>query len=254
MLREERQDSIVEMVNREKYVKLADLVSRFDVSKATIRRDLKDLSDLDRIRLTRGGAADRTSGTTQEPPYLIKSRTNHEEKIRIGQKAASLINRGETVILDSETTSEQIAEALLQAQDITVVTNDIAVAYHLAMAKNLSLTVVGGSLRHGYYSTQGYLVVNALENINADKAFIGVDALDIKKGCMITNDAEIIVKKLMMKAAKNTIIACDHSKFENVAFMHLCSLAQISMIITGSELDPAVCQSYTDAGVNIVLV
>jgi DeoR/GlpR family transcriptional regulator of sugar metabolism len=254
MILEERLDKITEIVNREKFCSIQNLAFHFGVSKATVRRDLKELSDRGRIALTRGGAMDTASGTTQELPYPVKYDTNHEEKVRIGIKAASLIKRGETVILDSGTTAQQVAEALRSAEDITVATNDISIAFRLAESKGVSLTVIGGSIRRGYYSTQGFLAVHALENINADKAFIGVDALDVKRGCMITNDAEIMVKKLMLQTAKCVIVICDHSKFDNVAFMNLCNLKQVDMIITGRELDSVFHQTFLDAGVNIQLV
>ena len=195
-----------------------------------------------------------TSGTTQEPSYPVKVNTNHDEKVRIGIKAASMINRGETVILDSGTTALQIAEALFHKQDVTVATNDISIANRLAEAKGIAVTVIGGSLRKGYYSTQGYLALHALENINADKVFIGVDALDVKRGFMITNDAEIMVKKMMLKSAKEVIVICDHSKFENVAFMNLCTLSQVNKIITGTELNQNIYNTFIDAGVEIILV
>jgi DeoR/GlpR family transcriptional regulator of sugar metabolism len=254
MMQEERLSKISEKVNREKFCSIKDIAAHFGVSKATVRRDLQALSDRTMIRLTRGGAAAIASGTTQEPAYSVKAGTNHEEKVRIGIKSASLVSRGETVILDSGTTARQIAEALMPLQDINVVTNDISIACRLAEAKGISLTVIGGSLRRGYYSTQGYLAVHALENINADKVFIGVDALDVKKGCMITNDAEVMVKKLMLQSAKSVIVACDHSKFDGVAFMSLCTLDQVDMIITGREVNPSISQVFTDAGVNLLLV
>jgi DeoR family fructose operon transcriptional repressor len=149
---------------------------------------------------------------------------------------------------------QQIAVALAAARSVTVATNDIAIAYQLAGAEGVALTMIGGTVRSGYYSTQGYLAAHALENLNADKVFIGVDALDVAKGCMITNDAEIQIKKLMLRSARMVIVACDHAKFSQVAFMNLCPLDQVDLIITGSELDPAIARTFSEAGVNLVLV
>ena len=253
MYQEERLQKIAEMVKEKKHCSINEISSRFDISKATVRRDLKILDARKTIRMSRGGAVDTAFGTAKEPAYIIKKDTNHEEKIRIANKACSYIKSGETIILDSGTTAFEIAGILESMEDITVATTDILVAASLVNAKGIDLTVIGGSIRKNYYSTIGFLAQFALEHINADKAFIGVDALDLRKGCMITNMEEVIVKKLIMKSAKERIVICDHSKFEGVAFVNLCMINDVDMIITGKEIDKAIYSSFIDAGVNIIL-
>ena len=253
MYQEDRLQKIAEMVKQKKYCSINELSAEFNISKATVRRDLKILDSRKILRISRGGAVDAAFGTAKEPSYIIKKDLNHEEKIRIANKACSYIKSGETIILDSGTTAFEIAGLLESMEDITVATNDILVAGRLVNAKGIDLTVIGGSIRKHYYSTAGYLAQFALEHINADKAFIGVDALDLKKGCMITNMEEVIIKKLIMKSAKEKIVICDHSKFEEVAFVNLCMIHDVDMIITGKEIDKSVYSSFVEAGVNIVL-
>lgn len=253
MFQEERLQKIGDMVKQKKFCSINELCASFDISKATARRDLKTLAERNILCLTRGGAKDVAIGTTYEPPYTEKKNINHEEKVRIANKACSFIKYGETVILDSGTTALEMAGVLEFMQGITVATNDILVACKLANARDIELTVIGGSIRKNYYTTIGYFAQFALEHINADKAFLGVDALDVKKGCMITNMEEVIIKKLIMKSAREKIVICDHSKFENVAFMNLCTVNEIDMIITGSELNKNVYSQFVDAGINIIL-
>jgi len=254
MLQEERLEKIEEMVKQKKFCSVNELCVSFNISKATARRDLKILNDRNKLRLTRGGATDVATGTTHEPPYIVKKNINHEEKVRIADKACSYIKCGETVIIDSGTTALEMAGFLKSMKGITVATNDLLVACQLAEAKDIDLTVIGGGIRKDYYTTLGYLAQLAMEHINADKAFIGVDAINVNKGCMITNMQEVMLKKLFMKSAKEKIVICDHSKFENVAFMNLCSIHDVDMIITGKEIDKEIYSSFVEAGVNIVLV
>ena len=255
MFQEERLSKIEEMVKQKNFCSISELCTIFNISRATARRDLKILEGRNLLSLTHGGAKAFAGGTTQEPPYLVKKNINHEEKIRIAQMACSLIKTGETIIIDSGTTAFEMANIIqTMKNNITIATNDIQVACRLANTQSVDLTVLGGSIRKNYYSTHGFLAQFALEHIYADKAFIGVDAVELKKGFMVTNMEEIIIKKLIMKASKEKIVVCDHSKFESVAFVHLCSINEVNMIITGKELDKEIYSHFIDAGINIVLV
>lgn len=254
MLQEERLHRIEERVNARRFCSVEELAAALQSSKSTIRRDLRLLEAGNRLRLSRGGAASLAPGTAQEPPYGVKARTNHEEKVRIGQAAAGLIERGETVVIDSGTTALELAAAMRGMRDVTVATNDVRVACELAECGGVDVTVIGGSVRKGYFTALGSLARHALEAINADKAFLCVDALDVKKGCMVTNDAEAMVKRMMLESANRKIVICDHSKFENVAFMRLCAVGEIDMIITGRELGEDRYGEFLEAGVNITLV
>ncbi len=253
MLQEERLQRIEELLKQKKFCSINDLAIDFVISKATVRRDLKILEERHKLRITRGGATIVGSGTAQEPPYGVKKSTNYDEKIRIGKKARDYINNGETVIIDTGTTTLQVAASIGQIKNITIATNDLMVACQLANNIDIDLTIIGGMVRKNYFTTIGYLAQYALEHINADKAFLGVDAIDLKKGCMITNMDEIAEKKMILKAAKSKIVVCDHSKFEGVAFMDFCSLKEIDMIITGRELDEKIYASFIEAGINLVL-
>lgn len=254
MLPEERLSEIKNLVDRKKSCSINEISETFDISRATVRRDLKMLMDRDMIRLTRGGAMSLVSGTTYDPPYAMKKSINHEEKKRISQYAAELVKDGETLVLDSGSTMVELACALRENKKVTVATNDLIVAYELANTKDIDLTLIGGGIRKNFYSSYGYFAQKVLEQINSDKAFLGIDAVDFEKGCMVTNTEELVIKKLMLASAKERLVLCDHSKFSNVAFLKLCDLQSIDKIITGHELDEDVYRRITDEGINIVRV
>jgi len=254
MLQAERLEKIKNELKNKRFCSIKEIAQVLNISSATVRRDLKQLSDQNQLELTRGGAMLVLSGTAQEAPYSIKRMTNREEKVRIGQRAAQLVKEGETIIIDSGSTAVEMGLALANHKKITVATNDILVASKLAMSKEIDLTVIGGGVRKEYFTTLGFLAQLALQHINADKLFLGVDAIDIRKGCMITNMEEVVIKKQMMDSAKEKIIICDHSKFESVAFLNLCALREIDLILTGKELKREFYEQFVDAGVNIELV
>jgi len=251
MLPEKRLSEIKNVIDAKKSCSINEIAGMFNISKATVRRDLKMLADRDVIRLTRGGAMSIASGTTYDPPYAMKKDLNHDEKKRIAKRAAELVNDGETLVIDSGSTMLEFARALRSFKQVTVATNDLIVAYELANVKSIDLTFVGGSIRKNFYASHGYFAQMALEQINSDKAFLGIDALDYTKGCMVTNMEELVIKKLMLTSAKERIVLCDHSKFYNVAFLKLCELAQINRIITGYELDEKIYRHIADEGVHI---
>jgi DeoR/GlpR family transcriptional regulator of sugar metabolism len=254
MLQVERLEKIYEIVKQEKYCSISELAEKFNISKATIRRDLKILEDDNKVKNTRGGAMAENHGTSHEPPYTEKTNINKEEKILLAKGACRLIAEGETIILDSGTTIMEIANTMKQMNDITVATNDVMVACILAENPNISTTMIGGGIRKNYFSTSGLFAQETILNINADKAFIGVDAFDPAKGFMITNMEEVVIKRLMMEAAKQVIVICDHSKCENVAFIKLCGINDVDKMITGREIGTDMYQSLVDAGLDVELV
>lgn len=254
MLQVERLEKIFEMVKQEKYCSISLLAEKFNISNATVRRDLKVLEDAHKIENTRGGAMAVNLGTSHEPPYVEKANINKDEKKLLAIKACSMIKKGETIILDSGTTILGMANIMKQMAEITVATNDVLIASTLAENPNISTMMIGGDIRKNYYSTSGLFAQETIMNINADKAFIGIDAFNLTKGFMITTMEEVAVKRLMMEAAKEVIIICDHSKGENVAFIKLCEIKDVDKMITGKEIGGDMYQSLIDAGLDIEIV
>jgi DeoR family fructose operon transcriptional repressor len=254
MLLEERLSEIKNLIDSKRSCSINEIADKFCVSKATARRDLKILSERNMVRLTRGGALSLASGTTYDPPYSVKKGINHEEKKRIGQYAADLVKDGETLVLDSGSTVVELARALRNGRQVMVATNDLVVGYELANTKGIDLTFIGGAIRKNFYMSHGHFAQSTLSQINSDKVFLGLDAISLAKGCMVTNTEELVVKKLMLASAKQKIVVCDHTKFANVAFLKLCDLQEIDMIITGCELDDKIYESIISEGINIVRV
>ena len=175
-------------------------------------------------------------------------------RIISAKEAVQYINKNESIFLDSGSTVFEMTRFLEAFDHITVATNDLYIAQNLTNAESVEVTVIGGSLRKHYYTLTGFFAGLVLENLRFDHAFLGIDTISQKGGLMITNIEEVELKRKVKERANNTIILCDHSKFEQESFLKVCNLEDVDVIITGKELDRDVYKRYVDAGVNIVVV
>lgn len=258
MLQQERFNRIVALVNEHHFCSVHKLAQQTGASPATIRRDLQYLSSQEQIRLTRGGAMRSQESPVQEPAYDIKTALNLDEKRLIGREAVKYISPGETLLMDTGTTVLQMAIAMAETQrdwqDINVAVNDVREAYELCRIADLTLHMLGGTIRKGHYTTMGRWTQSALEGLHADKCFLSCDAVDLQNGLSITNAEEVDSKQMMISASREIILLCDHSKFGLRAFMRLCPLESVHHIITGKELDPVIVRRFEDMGIEMTLV
>ena len=254
MLKYERLEKIEEYVNRNKYATIHELAAAFDISRATIRRDLELLNKKHRVQLTRGGVVSLNKGVSEERPYNEKVEANREEKMRIAQAARELISDGATLLIDSGTTTREVAPLLADAAGIKLVTNDVMIAAELTNARGVEVSVLGGTLRRGYFTLTGHVTENAIAQLRADLTLVGMDSVSLESGCMISNMDEVGLKQAMIHSGRRAVVLCDHTKFESEAFASVCELSQIDLIITGKELPPRVRAAFADRGVKLQLV
>lgn len=251
LLPAERLNLVQDVINEMKVVTIEDLCYKLAVSKATVRRDLKDLERNNKIIRTHGGALSIGDHGPYEPPFREKSSWHIEEKQRIAEAACHYINPGEAIILDSGTTILELAKKVTAIENLTVITNDLIIAMELSQYQNINLIVIGGKLKKDFFTLTGIFAEMVLKNIRADKYFVGADAVDRELGLMNYNTEEIPIKKLMIASAKKRYALCDHSKFEGVAVANICSFDSINKIITGSEIGPEMLDKFSNVGVEI---
>lgn len=254
MLQAERLEKISDYLATNKYASINELAETFDTSPATIRRSLKELEKKKIVESVRGGAVLRGSGNTFEHPYSIKRRRNETEKKRIATYAASLISTNSSIYLDASSTVREMADLLYDKKGVSICTNDVLIAGDLSSAKDIVVMVTGGVLRQGFYSLSGYFSDQFVSRIQVDRAFMGIDAISLTNGLMLTNDEDISVKRKVGKAAKELIILADHEKFKQDAFLKAWDYSEVSLIITGKELSDDLYQQFSDLGLNIMRV
>lgn len=254
MLNAERMEKIREFIVQNKFANIKDLAVEFNTSSATIRRCLKQLENENFVESVRGGAVLVASGNIFEQSYQVKRQYNIDEKIRIAQAACKYISGNDSLFLDSSSTVFEMTKILLTMKNISVSTNDVAIASALNQAKDISTTVTGGTLRKNFFTLSGFLAEKALQQVSVDYAFMGVDAISPKGIFMITNTEEIGVKRAGIECASKVIVLCDHSKFNHLAFLNLCEYKDVDLIITGNEMGDEAYKTYTELGLNIQLV
>jgi len=254
IIREQRLEKIRDKLKTRGVVSSKELIEELKVSRSTIHRYLSDLEQANELKCIRGGAVAITPKTSYESPFDVRKDMFLDEKQRIAAAAASLVQENETLILDSGTTVYELAKALVNTKNLYIATNDLQSAMALTANHDISLIVIGGTLRNSYYSLTGIFTESIITQIHADKLFLGVDAVDPEIGLMNFSVDEIKAKRLMIKASHQVIALCDHSKFESTAFANICSFSDIDMIITGKEADKNILKRLEDKGVKIMTV
>ena len=176
-----RQTQIRNIVNKNSQISVTELNNLLNVSEATIRRDLEELSQRGWVRRTHGGAI-RVELAEKEPPILMRQQEQSAEKQRIGQMAASIVKEGQTIFLGSGSTVEAMVPHIRHIPDLTVITNSLPVINQLAGQEIVELIVIGGMLRQCELSMVGHVAEMAIREFRADMAFLGMRAIDSGHG------------------------------------------------------------------------
>jgi DeoR family transcriptional regulator of aga operon len=233
-----RRQQISALVREQGSVQVAPLAERFGVSMQTIRKDLHFLTKRGVMERSYGGAISSSAiNVISEPPVEAKRTIHTDEKVRIGRLAAAMVLPGESIVLDSGTTTLQVARHLPDDEDITVVTNDLDVLVALSEKKHLKIVVLGGVLRRRNMAFYGAQTVSALDDIHVDKLFLGIDGLDIERGITTHYEPEAILNRKMVQAARQVIAVGDSSKFGRVCLHRIINVSEIDALVTDAASD-----------------
>lgn len=252
MFTEERLSKIVELLAGDRRATVSDLSRLLDVSESTIRRDLSLLQKQGLVKRTHGGAVPAAS-TAFEPSFVQKEIEFIEEKDLIGRKAAEMIEEGETVILDSGTTTLQIARHCKHKRNLSVVTNSVHIALELSGSQEIEVIVVGGSLRKNTYALVGPVAEDGLRGLYADKVFLGVNGISPDQGLSTPNIVEASVKRVMLESAREAIVVADHSKVGRATFASIAPIHRIQALISDPGLSELDQRAIEERGVRVIL-
>lgn len=254
MFTEERRNMILDILKRKGKVTVQELVERFNVSSVTIRKDLEFLESNGSIVRTHGGAI-LADHSRSEWNFLRKIHQKEAEKRRIAKKIVSLIEDGDTVILDSSSTNYYATYELRHADfsSITVVTNNVFIAAKL-IEQGIEVLVLGGVVRENSLSLVGPWALRFLEEINVDKAFLGTTGFSIEKGFMTPSIVEADVKRAMIRSASKVYIVTDSTKFHRSAFASFAMPEDIDGVITDTAIPEEVERFLIEKGVQVYKV
>lgn len=248
----ERKVFIINQVNEKNTVQVNDLAEQLNVSAMTIRRDLIELEKEGLIRRIHGGATN-SRARSFEPPLDLRSSQNVEVKQQIGNAAAKLIAVGDAIALDVGSTTTEVAQHLPKNSNLTIITPSLPIATLLYKHPTYRVILTGGIIRQGETSLVGDLAVKAFEGLYFDKLFLGVGGISHESGFTEFNWDDVLVKKAMIKSAKEIYVVADSSKFDQVAFISIAPLEKADYLITNKEPSEPLKQALEEAGVSIIL-
>jgi DeoR family fructose operon transcriptional repressor len=247
---EERKIRILEEIEQKKKVTVAYLSGLFEVSGATIRTYLRDMERAGALIRTHGGAIIKTK-TGFEPNSRQKEVQNLPAKRRIAQEALHLIEDGDTIILDTGTTTAELARCLGKCQNLTVVTNDFVIAQVLEDTPGINTILMGGTVRKGFHCTVGIQGREITAGLTADKAFMAANGVSATKGLTTPDINHAETKRRMIAIAGKVIVLCDHSKIGKVSFAQFATIDQVDVLVT-DPLESAERQAFEKQGVEVI--
>ena len=253
MLNEERRRAILELVSHEGRVLVKDLAPQFATSQVTIRKDLEVLHSRGLVHRTHGGALPVSMGALLDPSLREKEKLHRKEKQRIGAAAARLVKEGESVILDSGTTTTAVARVLREFRNLTVITNAVNIAAELA-GTAIEVILTGGTLRENSFSLVGPLAEETLRRLSADIIFLGVDGFDVNFGLTTPNLLEAKVNRVMVEIAKQVVVVCDSSKFGRRSLSLIAPPSAVQRAITDNRIAKSDLHALEKAGIEVTLV
>ncbi len=253
MLNEERRRSILEVLQQEGRVVVTDLARQFRTSQITIRKDLEALDAQGLIQRTHGGALPIHAGALLDPTLREKEKLHRKEKMRIAIAAAKLVEEGQSVLLDSGTTTTAIAAALKHFAKLTVITNATNIAAELA-GTNVEVILTGGTLRKNSFSLVGPLAEQTLRQLSADILFLGVDGFDTRAGLFTPNILEAQVNRIMVEISSRKIAVCDSSKFGRRSLCNIMPSSAVDQVITDKSIGKHELDVLRESGVKVTLV
>jgi DeoR/GlpR family transcriptional regulator of sugar metabolism len=248
----ERYLRIYEIIRLQGTVQVSSLSDLLGVSRLTIRRDLEHLENEGILERTHGGAI-FTPHIQLEPLFTEKDRLNREEKQHIGEAAAAMMEDGDTVFINSGSTTLQIFRHLNEKKNLCLITSNMG-AHREVRNHGIEVILVGGTYREQSNSLVGPLAIATLNQFNANKCFIGVDGVSLKYGLTTPalQEAEIARKMIERTRGKKIVIA-DHTKFGKVADAVTAPLEAVDILLVDSGFDESFRFDIEDLGIEIVV-
>jgi DeoR/GlpR family transcriptional regulator of sugar metabolism len=232
MLTHEREQRILELLQRSQVLTVSALSRELDVSEATVRRDLQAMHERGLLQRVRGGATLHPRNRA-EPLFSDKESQQSEEKSRIAAAARELVEDHDTIYLDGGSTVLMFARLLEDVSDLTIVTNSLMAAMNL-MGTRHRLILVGGEFRGLSRTIVGPLTEHIIERVTVDKAFMGTIGFTLAEGMTTTDIGEAFTKEQIMGRAGQVILLADHTKLGVPSFARSGKAEDVDILVTDS--------------------
>ena len=252
MLKKKRQEQILDVLLKEEAISVAELAELLDVSQVTIRKDLTELEQANKLYRSHGKAIIIN-------PFTFNRSVNEKEKIAveqkeaIGREAAKLIDKDDSIIIASGTTIHALARNIRPKHRLTVVSASLPASDILSQDENNDIIQLGGTVRHSSLSVVGQYSKQILENCSFSKLFLGVDGIDFDFGFTTTDMREAELNQQMMRSAQKVIVLADSTKFGKRGFAKIGNIDDIDLIITDAGVSANVINQINEHGIDLII-
>jgi len=255
-LADQRRYQIMALLESQRRVSTRDLSAQFGVADARIRRDLIILEELGLLKRVPDGAV-AIPHYLQGKEHTEKMNLNRERKERIGQAAASLIQAGESVILDSGTTPLQVARHICSdlrlSGDLTIYTASLPIFHEIGSCPGIRIMLLGGIYMPEHEVVIGPQTIKNLQDVRADKVFLGADGITLFHGVTTAGVLEADVNQYMLQASNEVIVVADSSKIGIIGLVSLVQLNRVNKLVTDRKAPPEFVEAVRDLGVEVIL-
>ncbi|MEC7119902.1 MAG: DeoR/GlpR family transcriptional regulator [Pseudomonadota bacterium] len=249
----ERHKAIIELVGQQGFLTIDALAKHFEVTPQTIRRDLNQLDEDNRLRRYHGGAGLPEHTSTQNIAYADRKIQNLDEKIRIAQTIAQHIPNHSSLFINIGTTTELIARALLQHQGLTVITNNLHVASILSSKADFHVIIAGGVVRHRDGGIIGEATVDFVRQFKVDIAVIGISGIDADGDLLDFDYQEVRVAQAIVNQSRQIFLAADHSKFGRNAMIRMGNISHATHLFTDQMPPESVVRAMQEHATQLVI-
>ena len=251
-LQHDRQRSIYMLALKNGSVDVADLAERHGVTTETIRRDLSDMQSRQLLRRVHGGAIP-VERMNHEPMIEARDMVNADEKLRIASMAVREVPVRGSVIIDSGTTGQRLAEVFPVERDVHVVTNSLLTALTLSRRGINELTVLGGAVRTNRHAMVDETTRAELQPMAIDVLFFSCDGLSFQHGLTTPYREEHMIKRAMIERARKVVALVDQSKLHNVQMFSFAAFDEIDVLVTDSRVDPDDVEILESHGMSVLV-
>jgi DeoR family transcriptional regulator of aga operon len=248
----ERHKHILDTLQKEGFLKVTDAASSLNVTTATIRNDLKFLEDKKLLYRTHGSASVIN-------PHTIDLNLTEKEKMKINEKrkiakvAYQMIETNDSIIVGAGSSVFALAEQIKPMDQLTIVTASLKVSILLNELPHANVIQLGGTIRKNSVSVIGDYTSRFFDDVSCSKLFLGVDGIDSEFGITNSNIEEAQLNKRMIDASLKTIVLADSSKFGKKGFGRICSLDQVDVIVTDSDITDSMAEMIESFGINLII-
>lgn len=252
MLPNQRREKILDLLHEDGSAKVVDLARLFKVTEVTVRQDLERLEKEGVVMREHGGAYLKNM-KDQVQSFSLAHQENMDKKEIIAAKCLDFIDNGDTIILDSGTTTTEIAKKIKGNRRLTVITNAMNIGLMLGAEQNIEVILTGGEFKPPTLSLTGQKAADFFKGINVQKCFLATAGISLKAGLTYPSISDIVVKRAMIESAETTYLVADSTKVGKSAFASLGALSLINYLITDDGIEDKHLQLFNENEIEVII-